>query len=143
METNEQVPRAHDSECYARLGAARLVALALLLVVALALRIHNLEAESLWFDESLSHHYTIGNLCTLIERVRVMEGNSPLYFVLLWGWVRVFGDTEAGMRSLSVFLDTVGLLLLFLVARCMGGFRIASLALAQLVHRLACRKPLL
>ena len=62
------------------------------------------------------------------------ESNPPLFYVLEWGWTRVFGDGEAGLRSLSALagLLTVPVAYAIGAARA-GGVARAGLAAAALV----------
>lgn len=68
-----------------------------------------LTKESLWLDELASWFFSGRDLATAL---RAEPANPPLYYVLLHFWMRVFGSSEAAMRSLSVLpsVATVGLL---------------------------------
>ena len=87
------------------LRSPRLKKLALVVVLlwlAMALRFHNLGAQSFWNDE--------GNSARLSERTiqLIIEGTAsdihpPLYYLLLRGWRELAGDSEFGLRSLSAF----------------------------------------
>ncbi|MBE2197308.1 MAG: glycosyltransferase family 39 protein [Anaerolinea sp.] len=80
----------------------RLLLLAVLLL-AFALRLHRLEAQSFWNDE--------GNSARLSERPipLIIEGTAsdvhpPLYYLLLRGWREGVGETEFGLRAFSLFV---------------------------------------
>jgi 4-amino-4-deoxy-L-arabinose transferase-like glycosyltransferase len=63
-------------------------------------RFAGLGDQSLWYDEALTLRTvegSAGNMWDLIEEQAV----PPLYFALAWVWTRVFGEGEAGVRSLS------------------------------------------
>ena len=49
------------------------------------------------------------------------DGAPPLYYVLLHGWMRVFGTTDVAVRSLSGLLGVAMLPLAFLAGRRLGG----------------------
>lgn len=79
-----------------------LAAAVLILLLATALRFHNLEVQSFWNDE--------GNSARLSERSipAILEGTAgdihpPLYYLLLRGWREPAGEHEFGLRSLSAF----------------------------------------
>ncbi|MCB8985786.1 MAG: glycosyltransferase family 39 protein [Ardenticatenaceae bacterium] len=80
----------------------KLALVIVLLWLAMALRFHNLGAQSFWNDE--------GNSARLSERTiqLIIEGTAsdihpPLYYLLLRGWRELAGETEFGLRALSAF----------------------------------------
>ncbi len=67
--------------------------------------------SDLWLDEALTANIArapLGDLVSLLKH----DGAPPLYYVLLHGWMRVFGTGDLGIRSLS------GVLGVALVALC-------------------------
>lgn len=77
------------------------IALALVLMLAIGLRIYRLDAQSFWNDE--------GNSARIAERSipLILEGaagdiHPPGYYLLLTGWRAIFGQSEAALRALSV-----------------------------------------
>ena len=79
-----------------------LTALAILLLAA-GLRFYRLDAQSLWNDEGTSAALALRDLGT-IARNASDDIHPPLYYWLLAGWVRLFGDSEFALRSLSALL---------------------------------------
>jgi mannosyltransferase len=78
-----------------------MVALALLIALAAALRFWRLRHQGFWFDEantSQEVHFRPGEMLTLLKHY---ESTPPLYYGVAWVWARVFGFGEAGLRSLS------------------------------------------
>jgi mannosyltransferase len=78
-----------------------MVALALLIVLAAALRFWRLRHQGFWFDEantSQEVRYSPGPMLTLLKHY---ESTPPLYYAIAWVWARIFGFGEAGLRSLS------------------------------------------
>jgi mannosyltransferase len=101
--------------------------LAIPLAVAAGLRIANLTAQSLWADE--------GNSVRVIERplrlvIAAARGDihPPGYYVLLWGWARLFGRSETAVRALSVVIGVALVGLVYLAARRWFGARSGWLA---------------
>jgi hypothetical protein len=43
----------------------------------------------------------------MIGLIPKSESTPPLYYCIAWVWVRIFGDTEAGLRSLSALAGTL------------------------------------
>jgi uncharacterized membrane protein len=115
------------------------LALAGLTALAAALRFSTLGVQSFWHDEAV----TVGRILrpSLIDTLRTIpssEATPPLYYVLAWGWTKVFGLGEVGVRSLSALLGTALVPVTYLTAARLAPRR-AALAAAALV---AC-SPLL
>lgn len=108
------------------------VVLSVILLLGLALRLVNLGAESYWGDEILSlnivKHYQ-GNIAGLINYLREVEIHPPLYYLLLAGWVKLFGFGEAMVRSLSLIFGLATIGVAFLIGkRLFGGAKFGLLA---------------
>ncbi|MEA2440373.1 MAG: mannosyltransferase [Thermoleophilaceae bacterium] len=68
----------------------------------------------------------------MIDSLAHTEGNPPVYFALLDGWMRLFGGSEAAVRSLSAVFGTATILLAYELGRRLATRRI-GLVLAALV----------
>jgi mannosyltransferase len=72
-----------------------------LTIVAAILRFYGLGHQGFWFDEAntaLLVKFSPGKMIGLIPQT---ESTPPLYYCVVWVWSRIFGDHEAGLRSLS------------------------------------------
>ncbi len=105
------------------------MALAVLLL-ALTLRLYQLDQESIWFDEASAISVATVPLEKFLPWLIKTETNPPLYFLLLRGWISVFGNGEWSVRFLSVVGDMGGLALLYLLGRELLGERGALIGLA-------------
>jgi mannosyltransferase len=77
------------------------LAVGALTALAAALRFYGLGHQGFWFDEAntaLLVRMSPGKMLGLIPQT---ESTPPLYYCVAWVWERVFGDGEAGLRSLS------------------------------------------
>ncbi len=119
-------------------GRGALVAVALLTLLAAALRFSTLDLQSYWYNEAATALLTKLSLGDMLDRIPRMEGNPPLYYVLAWGWAKLFGSGEAGLRSLSAVCGTAMVPAAYAVAGRLAGAR-AGVAMAALA---AC-SPLL
>ena len=79
------------------------------IVLAAILRIYDLGAESLWYDEVGSIDQATRNLLVLFSKFHL----SPLYFFLLRYWMRIFGVSEFALRFLSVIFGIGSVLLIY------------------------------
>ncbi len=67
-------------------------------------------ADSVWLDEAASWWFATRPLSQLWGDAAFWEPNPPLYYMVLKFWIALFGDSEIGIRSLSVVFNvaTVG-----------------------------------
>ena len=70
------------------------------------------------------------DLSGLIDSLAHTEGNPPLYFLLLDGWMRLFGDSEAAVRSLSAIFGTATIVLAYEIGRRLATKRVGLVAAA-------------
>jgi len=119
-------------------GRGALVAVALLMLLAAALRFSTLDLQSYWYNEAATALLMKLSLGDMLDRIPRMEGNPPLYYVLAWLWAKVFGTGEAGLRSLSALLGTALVPAAYAVAA-----RIADARAGVTLAALAAFSPLL
>ncbi len=94
--------------------ASRRVWLApILLLAAFVVRVIGLDAQSFWYDEGYSVMFVRHSLGHVVGQAGPLELNTPLYYVVLFVWTRLAGDSEFSARLVSVF---AGLLTVALVA---------------------------
>ncbi len=91
-------------------------------------RFASLDAQSFWYDEALTHELVNDSFRGMLDGVLGHEAQPPPYFVLAWFWIRIFGDGEVGLRSLSALLGTLTVPLAYEAARMVGGRRVALAA---------------
>lgn len=98
---------------------ATAVIAACVVAVGAALRLYRLGDESLWLDEASSVMYVTERYTTseLITQLPLSDPHPPLYYLLLDGWVTVFGTSEVAVRAPSVLFSILSLPVLYLLAR--------------------------
>ena len=74
-----------------------------------------LDADSFWLDEAYSISFVNASWSQLWEIISRREPNMSLYYVLLKIWVRVFGDSEFAVRSLSAIFAVAGVIMTYAV----------------------------
>jgi uncharacterized membrane protein len=78
------------------------VALGSIIILCALLRFYHLGAASLWSDEIFSRYYLdLFGLHYVLTDGLSKETNPPTYYLLLRGWIALFGNSEAALRSLS------------------------------------------
>ncbi len=107
------------------------LALAAILLLSAGLRFYRLDGQSFWNDEGTSVALVQRSLGE-ITRAAAADIHPPLYYYLLAGWVRLWGASEVGARSLSALLGVALVALVYLWGRRLFG-RLTGLAAALLV----------
>lgn len=80
-----------------------------LLTVAFGIAISGLRTDSLWNDEAWSvWAVSAPTLGESLARIRA-DVHPPLYFLFLYGWIRVAGESAMAIRLLSTFFGLIGL----------------------------------
>jgi mannosyltransferase len=96
------------------------LAIAAILLLALVLCLYQLDTESVWIDEMLS-----------IQGAQSFDWKTPnvrpLYYILLRFWMR-FGQSDAGLRSLSVLFSLGSIFLIYRLGARMVGKGVGSIA---------------
>ncbi len=89
-------------------------------MTTVALRLGGLGRQSLWADEGNSWGMALRSLGE-IGPAAAGDIHPPLYYYLLNLWCRLFGTSEAGMRSLSALFGCLTVLVVYLWARRLAG----------------------
>jgi|GEM_PF-1361730 len=126
-------PSAHK-----RAPTAASVGVIAALVAAVLVRFSTLALDSLWFDEAQTVRLLRMPLGEMLAAIGREESTPPLYYVLARAWTSLFGDSEAGLRSLSAVAGVLTVPAGAALARELGS-RTAAATCAALV----CMSPLL
>lgn len=104
--------------------------LAACLVVGAGIRFATLSQQSFWIDEAATWNVVHGSLGHAVSTVPRTESTPPLYYVILWVWSRLFGTSEAGLRSLSALCGTFAIPVAWQLGRRLYSVRVAVIAAA-------------
>jgi len=105
-----------------------LAALALLMAASLALRTGALRT-GYWIDEGIAVGIASHDLAD-IPRILAQDGNPPLYYLLLHGWMLAFGAGEAATRALSLLFALLAIPASFWAGSALFDRRAGALAAA-------------
>lgn len=92
--------------------------LAGVLLVAIAFRF--VTKSDLWLDEALTVNIAHAPLSDLVELLK-RDGAPPLYYLLLHGWMAIFGTGDVAARALSGVLGILSLPLAYFAGARLGG----------------------
>ncbi len=105
-----------------------------ILLLAFALRLYQLEGQSMWSDEGLSLYRLRQPVSLILQNSIIVDGingrdtNPPLYFLLLHGWRALTGESLFALRYGGVLLALLAVPLFYRVGRLFMPRRAALLA---------------
>ncbi|MCL4466736.1 MAG: glycosyltransferase family 39 protein [Chloroflexi bacterium] len=112
--------------CFFLEGPRLHATMAVLALVAFALRVHGLGVQSIWYDEGYSLHLAQQSLSDIWTNV--IADHVPLYFWLLHLWIQVVGSGEFAARYFSLLLGVLAVPLSYKTTGRLLGPRVALLA---------------
>ena len=90
-------------------------------VVAVAGLEFALVPTGIWRDEATSYFESaLPTIGLVLDRVRISEINPPLFFIVLYLWIAMFGGSAFAMRMLPYTMSLVTLGIVFALARRTG-----------------------
>jgi len=111
----------------------------LVLVVAVAAVVARFLIRSpMWLDEALTVNIAKGSISQIVDHLH-RDGHPPLYYVLLHGWMNVFGEGDRAVRALSGLISLGCLPLIWAAGRRVGGRRVAECSVIALALSVAYR----
>jgi mannosyltransferase len=109
------MPANAQSANEARITRLLLVALLIIIALGAALRVYQLDGDSLWLDEAYSIKFAHKAPAGIIEET-AKDVHPPLYYFALHYWMLVFGDSEVAVRLLSALFGILALPVIYLLA---------------------------
>ncbi len=85
-------------------------------IIALILRIYDIEGKNMWFDEVYSWNTSMYGITGIIKSA-AGDIHPPFFYMALKVWTMIFGDSVIAMRMLSVTLSMGGLYFTYLISR--------------------------
>jgi hypothetical protein len=113
-------------------GPPRWLVVGLLLTVAAGLAFRFVTRSDLWLDEALTVNIAKLPLSDLRDALR-HDGAPPLFYVLLHGWINVFGSSDVAVRALSGVISVATLPAAWIAGKRLAGRWGAWAAVAVLV----------
>lgn len=87
--------------------------------LAAVLRLYRIGNESLWLDEALSLNFVTREFTTfeLLFALPLSDPHPPLYYLLLDGWIAVFGTSEVILRLPSAMFGIGAVILIYALGK--------------------------
>lgn len=102
------------------------------LVVFVVIAVSTVDKFSIWFDEAFGSYMIRFNFFK-VALYTAHDVHPPLYYWLLKIWASLFGNTELGLRSMSIFFGAITVVFTFLLVLKLWGRRAAYLTLLLLI----------
>lgn len=83
-------------------------AILFILSAGVFLRLSGLTISPIWYDEAYTLYMTRLPITEVI-RLQAMDFNPPLWEIILWPWLRLFGESELTLRLPAALLSIVAL----------------------------------
>ncbi len=108
--------------------ALRRISVSLALIFAASLAYNSFFTGSLWLDELSTFWVVRDSLADTWHRAIAFQGQSPLYYLLLWADLQIFGSSEISLRLISLVALILAGGTLFRLARRLFDDEVALLA---------------
>lgn len=92
--------------------------------LSLALRLFNLDFQSIWMDEGFSIYFSNGSVVESLRKIMVMDVHPPRYYLLLNFWTSTFGTSDFSIRLPGALLSTLTIPLVWCLGKKM--FNVAT-----------------
>jgi hypothetical protein len=89
--------------------------LAFIFAINFLFKLIYISAPSFWYDEIISVQDTLLDFGH-IKHEAEWDKNPPFYHYILWVWSKLFGISELGLRSMSVFFNSLTAVLIYVFA---------------------------
>ncbi|MFX0072855.1 MAG: glycosyltransferase family 39 protein, partial [Candidatus Hermodarchaeota archaeon] len=86
------------------------------LSISIYLRLINIISEQLWEDEAISIAIATSSNSSFWTKV-IGDIHPPLYYIILRGWILIFGKSIFSVRLLSVLFSILTLPILYLIGK--------------------------
>ena len=92
------------------------VILYVIFLIALSVRLYQLDEESLWLDEGTSVRVARAENTLRILKPGWLDDAPPFYYLVLHYWIKVFGDSEFSLRFPSLLFSLGCISMLYQIA---------------------------
>jgi 4-amino-4-deoxy-L-arabinose transferase-like glycosyltransferase len=77
------------------------------------LRISKISERSIWLDEAITAQVSMSGILGIILNRSQTGIHPPLYFILIYFWTKIFGDSEFSLRFPSFIFGTLSIFLIY------------------------------
>ncbi len=95
-------------------------------LLAYLLRTYTLDWQSFWIDEAHVVYFISHPLGETLHLIISPRHNGPLYFLLLWGWRQIAGNSDFALRYFSDLCSVLTVAVMWRLARSWFSSRVAG-----------------
>jgi mannosyltransferase len=100
--------------------ALKVVSLLVVLGLGIWIRLYHLGQQSLWHDEAFTWWITSMPQENFLKVILLDGVNPPFYYIVERFSIKILGNSEFGLRFLSVFSDFVSLIFVIMIGKEVG-----------------------
>lgn len=89
------------------------IAIFFITILGLLLRFYKISERSIWLDEAITAQVSQSGILGIVLNRSQTGIHPPLYFILMYFWTKIFGDSEFALRSLSLVFGVLSILILY------------------------------
>ena len=121
--------RGRFATFFASLQGSPFVFFCFALIVSSFFKLRALNSRELWLDETYSAYLANLHFSELIRHAAGVV-HPPLFYLLLWVWIRIAGDAQSQLRLFSALVSICATLAMFVLARRILGAGFGAFAAA-------------
>ena len=104
---------------------------ATIIILAAVLRVYGLARTSIWFDEAFTWQLVSLPFSEMYQET-LKDTHPPLFNLLAWSWIQLFGDSEFALRLPSALFGTATVYFLYQVGKQAWDWKVGLSAAAIL-----------
>ncbi len=94
-----------------------ILSLGVILLLAILLRLREFSATGFWFDEAFTGNVIKFSWKEMFDVIATDRLHPPIYYILVRLWSYIFGFTQSGIRSFSVFTGLLSVITVYFIGR--------------------------
>jgi len=102
---------------------------------AILFRFTGVASRPIWYDEAFSILTSEKGPAAIMAGTLAIDSNSsaaeehpPVYYLLLWGWINIFGKSIISVRGFSILINLISLIVVYKIAEHLFNQKTALLA---------------
>lgn len=106
-----------------------------ILLLATFIRFIGIASRPIWYDEAFSILFAEKGIDVIVSNTIAADSNAsaaeehpPIYYINLWGWMKIFGISLISARSFSIFINLLSLLIVYKISEQLFNEKVAFFA---------------
>lgn len=106
------------------------ITVALIFLLALVMRVLGIASRPIWYDEAFAVLFSEKGLNAMLRGTLTIDASGaaadihPLgYYTVLWGWMKIFGESLVSVRTLSIIFGLLTVILAYMLIKAIFNYR--------------------